>query len=79
LLTSWWQVLLITNPKSELNEIDTIFSKMGIGPNSNFEDLQAISFSFGGLQYKVTPSQQGILFEAIYPNVSDNQSLNGGA
>lgn len=78
LLTSWWQVLLITNPNSELNEIDTIFSKMGIGPNSNFEDLQAVSFSFGGLHYKVTPSQQGILFEAIYPNGSDNQSLNGG-
>jgi hypothetical protein len=79
LLTSWWQVLLITNPNSELNEIDTIFSEMGIGPNSNLVDLQAVSFSFGGLQYKVTPSQQGILFEAIYPNESANQSINGGA
>lgn len=78
MLTSWWQVLLITNPQSELHEIDTIFSEIGIGPNSNFEDLQAVSFSFGGLQYKVTPSQAEILFEAIYPNLSENQSLNGG-
>jgi hypothetical protein len=78
MLTSWWQVLLITNPQSELHEIDTIFSEMGIGPNSNFEDLQAVSFSFGGLQYKVTPSTDGILFEAIYPNSSESQSLQGG-
>jgi hypothetical protein len=78
LLTSWWQVLLITNPKSELNEIDTIFSEIGIGPNSNLEELHAVSFSFGGLQYKVTPSQQGILFEAIYPNPTENPTLQGG-
>jgi hypothetical protein len=78
LLTSWWQVLLITNPKSELNEIDTIFSEMGIGPNSNLEELHAVSFSFGGLQYKVTPSKQGILFEAIYPNPTENPTLQGG-
>jgi hypothetical protein len=78
MLTSWWQVLLITNPQSEVHEIDTIFSGIGIGPNSNFEDLQAVSFSFGGLQYKVTPSQTGILFEAIYPNLSKNPSLQGG-
>jgi hypothetical protein len=78
MLTSWWQVLLITNPQSEVHEIDTIFSEIGIGPNSNFEDLQTVSFTFGGLQYKVTPSQTGILFEAIYPNLSKNPSLQGG-
>jgi hypothetical protein len=78
MLTSWWQVLLITNPQSEVHEIDTIFSEIGIGPNSNFEDLQTVNFSFGGLLYKVTPSQTDILFEAIYPNFSENQSLQRG-
>ncbi|HLO12099.1 MAG TPA: hypothetical protein VK190_07700 [Pseudoneobacillus sp.] len=78
MLTSWWQVLIITNPQSELHEIDTIFSEIGIGPNSNFEDLQAATISFGGLQYKVIPSHESISFEAIYPEESENSSLQGG-
>jgi hypothetical protein len=79
MITSWWQLIIITNPQSELHEIDSIFSEMGIGPNSNFEDLQEeITLSFGGLLYKVLPSQGNITFEAIYPDVLVNTSQPGG-
>jgi hypothetical protein len=67
MLTSWWQVLLITNPGTELHEVDLIFSGIGIGPNSSLEDLKDRTFAYGGLTYKVNSHENRITFQANYP------------
>jgi hypothetical protein len=71
MLTSWWQVLIITNPQLELHEIDAIFAEIGIRPNTNFEELKETIFTFGGLNYKVVPTKGHMVFEVHYPH-SDN-------
>lgn len=70
MLTSWWQVLLITNPRTELHEVDALFSKLGLGPNSSLEDLEDLSFSYGGLKYIVNSQESKITFEARYPTAT---------
>jgi hypothetical protein len=70
-LSSWWQVLLITNPTADSYEVDLLFSEMGIGPNANTKDITQSTFSYGGIVYKITPTEQGYIFEANYPKQLD--------
>ncbi|MHC0036269.1 hypothetical protein [Pseudoneobacillus sp. C159] len=67
MLTSWWQVFLITNPGTDFHEIDAIFSEIGVGPNSQLEELTDRTFSYGGLLYEVNTTENWITFKARYP------------
>jgi hypothetical protein len=75
MLTSWWQALIITNPQTELHEIDAIFAEIGIGPNTNFDELKETTFTFGGITYKVRPINGYMAFEVNYP---ESNSIQGG-
>jgi hypothetical protein len=67
MLTSWSQVVYMMNPEAEPHEIDHLFNELGVGPNSNLEDVQDRTVIQGGIQYKVTSTETGYQFEASYP------------
>ncbi|MGO4886784.1 hypothetical protein ACJ2A9_03420 [Anaerobacillus sp. MEB173] len=69
MLTSWWQVLLITNPLNGTHDVDVLFADLGVGPNADVTNVKDQSFHFGGIEYTVQRLDQGFLFEAVYPTI----------
>lgn len=67
MLTSWWQLILFSNPNREPFDVDQILAEMGIGPNGDLSNLKQSTFTFEEGQYKVRPNQDGYLFEVVFP------------
>lgn len=65
LITSWWQLLLLSNP--EMTDFDGTFSHIGVGPNANLTNVKEQTFSFGGITYRIIPESQNYTFEAVFP------------
>ncbi|MBD8067462.1 hypothetical protein [Bacillus sp. PS06] len=63
LITSWWQLILLTNP--EVTDIDLSFSNLGVGPNANLNQVKEQTFTIGEINYTVIPTDIGYNFEAV--------------
>lgn len=65
MITSWWQLLLLSNP--EMTDFDETFSLMGVGPNANLLKVKEQTFSFGDVTYNILLANQNYTFEAVFP------------
>lgn len=68
MLSSWMQLLLLTNPQIQMSDIDEIFSNLQIGANASIESLTTQSFTFGQVQYNVKVLDYAYVFEAVMPS-----------
>lgn len=65
MLTSWSQMILMLHPNNETDDVDTIFNKIGVGPNSDISKIKQQSFTYKGILYEVIPTESGFIFRAI--------------
>src|SRR5690606_21976634 len=55
MLTSWSQAIMMLHPSIELKDVDEIFHKFGVGPNADLSNVKETTFTYGSVNYKVTP------------------------
>lgn len=65
MLSSWMQVILLTNPQLEMKEIDQLFAELGIEPNGDIDQLQTTTFNIGEIAYTVTVDEKTYIFTAL--------------
>jgi hypothetical protein len=68
MLTGWSQMINILHPDIEIYDVDTLFNKIGVGPNGDLSELKPISISYSDLHYEVVPTENGYSFRASYSN-----------
>lgn len=66
MLTTWSQMINILHSNIEIYDVDTLFNKIGVGPNGDLSALKPISFTNYGLHYDVVPTEKGYTFRAGY-------------
>lgn len=64
MLSSWMQVVMLTNPQIEMSEIDRLFSELKIGPNATIETDHSKSITYGQVEYRLKISQENYQFTA---------------
>jgi hypothetical protein len=66
MLTGWTQIINILHPNIEIYDVDTLFNKIGVGPNADLTNVKATSFIYFELLYEVLPTENGYIFRASY-------------
>lgn len=69
MLSGWQQVINILHPTIEIHDVDTFFSQIGIGPDADLSNVEAVSFTYYELYYEVSPIENGYLFSAKFNNL----------
>ncbi|WP_025028462.1 hypothetical protein [Caldalkalibacillus mannanilyticus] len=67
MITSWWQLFLMTNSTIAVHDIDLLFAELGIGPNADLSELTSRTFDYNGITYSIHEENNRYLFEAAYP------------
>jgi hypothetical protein len=66
MLAAWNQVINILHPTIEVYDVDTLFNKIGVGPNADVSKIKKASFVYSHLHYNVSPRENGYTFRASY-------------
>ena len=66
LLTGWNQIVTILHPNIEINDVDELFNKIGVGPNGDLSNIKPSSFTYDNIYYNVLPTDSGYHFKASY-------------
>lgn len=67
LISAWWQLILITNSPSIIDEIDILLADLGVGPNADLTEVKDMTFNYSGVNYTISKQQDQFIFEATYP------------
>ncbi len=66
MLTGWSQMINLLHPNIEIYDVDELFNKIGVAPNSNLTNVKQSSFTYSDIHYEVLPTENGYTFRAGY-------------
>jgi hypothetical protein len=66
MLAGWSQIINLLHPDIEIYDVDELFNKIGVGPNSDVSNVKQTSFTYYELHYEVIPTEKGYTFKAGY-------------
>lgn len=68
MLTGWSQMISIIHPDMEIHDVDTIFNRIGVGPNADLTYMKSTSFTYLNLHYDLSITDKGYSFKVSYVN-----------
>jgi hypothetical protein len=68
MLESWNQIIQILHPNIEMNDVDSFFHDIGVGPNADLTNVKGRKMTFSGINYTITPTNEGYIFRTSYTN-----------
>ncbi|SES88808.1 hypothetical protein SAMN05216389_10364 [Oceanobacillus limi] len=66
MLTGWSQIINIIHPNLEINDVDSLFHDIGVGPNGDLSNVSETSFDYHHIHYHISPTENGYTFRARY-------------
>ncbi|MFP7296249.1 hypothetical protein [Neobacillus niacini] len=68
MLTGWSQMITIILPSMEIHDVDSLFNRIGVGPNADLTNMKSTSFSYLDLQYDLSITDKDFTFKISYVN-----------
>lgn len=68
MLTGWSQMITIIHPDIEIHDVDSIFNRIGVGPNTDLTNMKSTSFIYLDLHYDLSITDKGYSFKVSYVN-----------
>lgn len=68
MLTGWSQMITIIHPDMEIHDVDSIFNRIGVGPNTDLTNMKSTSFTYLDLHYDLSITDKGYSFKVSYVN-----------
>lgn len=68
MLEGWNQIIDILHPNIEMNDVDSFFHDIGVGPNADLTNVKEREITFLGINYTIIPTNEGYIFRTSYAN-----------